>query len=407
MNASLPGSVQLLTLIISLVFAAIGVTSPLITLYLAELGASYTRISLILASFAAMSLLSPYIWGRLSDRWGQRKPMIVGGLIGLALAYGWLSRVPAVNWAWAARVLEGVSLAAYTTASLALMGDLLSLEEKRGRRMGAYRGMGSLAFAAGAVIGGRLADYYSLRLAFDLCSGLYLLAALCALALREGTTLAVTGGSYPPNPITTPPDRKGLRRLPLPSANNRPLPLVFLAGVFLWVTALSSTAAMWPNFMARLGYSKTAISSLWGLAALVEAPAMQLLGNFSDVVGRAPLLAGGGVGLAIVMLGYMTLARFLPALIGVQVVRGLAYASYTASAMTFAAEWGEQGQRGSHTGLFNTATGGGQLLGLLLSGVIVQVAGFEFLFGICGLSALLSGICFALLRYRHIPIQSH
>jgi MFS family permease len=170
--------------------------------------------------------------------------------------------------------------------------------------------------------------------------------------------------------------------------------------------ALAAAAAMWPNFMARLGYSKTAISSLWGAAALVEAPAMNLFGHFSDTVGRAPLLAAGGVGVMLVMAGYVTLARLLPALVGVQVLRGLAYASFTASAMTFAVEWGEERNRGRHTGLFNTASGGGQLLGLLFSGVIVQRAGFELLFALCGLCALFSGVCFAVLQYRHMPVHS-
>jgi hypothetical protein len=124
------------------------------------------------------------------------------------------------------------------------------------------------------------------------------------------------------------------------------------------------------------------------------------------VIGRTPLLAAGGVGVALVMLGYVTVAQLLPALIGVQVIRGLAYASFTASSMTFAVEWGEQSNRGSHTGLFNTASGGGQLVGLLLSGAIVESAGFEVFFGLCGLGALLSGVCFAVLRYRHIPVHS-
>jgi MFS family permease len=158
--------------------------------------------------------------------------------------------------------------------------------------------------------------------------------------------------------------------------------------------------------MARLGYSKTVISSLWGLAALVEAPALHWLGHISDSIGRAPLLTAGGVGLALVAAGYMLLAQTLPALAGVQVIRGLAYASFTVSAMTFAVEWGEQSRRGSHTGLFNAVMGGGQLLGLLVGGTVVQGAGFAFLFGMCSLFALSSAICFGLLRYRHVPVQA-
>jgi hypothetical protein len=79
---------------------------------------------------------------------------------------------------------------------------------------------------------------------------------------------------------------------------------------------------MWPNFMDALGYSKTAISSLWGLAALVEAPAMWLVGIASDWIGRIPLLVIGSLGIAFIMAGYILLSRWLAALMAVQALRG-------------------------------------------------------------------------------------
>ncbi len=386
-------SILLLTIIIALVFAATGMSSPLITLYLEGLGADYQHISLIMATAAAMALVSNYAWGRVSDWLGRRRPLIAGGLAGGAVAYALLSGVTSPNLAWAVRMWEALSLAAYTTTSLALMGDLLAAQPaqgtaRRGMRMGTYRGIGSLAFAIGAVIGGNLADQYSLRLTFGLCACLYVLAALCALALHE------TAGQAPSAEV--PSEMAGAP--PAPGQCNRRLPWTFLAGVFLWMTGLMASASMWPNFMARLGYSKGAISSLWGFAALVEAPSMRLVGYLSDLAGRVPVLMVGSFGIAVVMLGYIVVARRLPLLVGVQAVRGVAYASHMATAMTFAAELGDRRTRGSNSGLFNTASGGGQLLGLLLGGTLAQNWGFEVMFGACAVAALLSGVCFWMLR---------
>jgi MFS transporter, PPP family, 3-phenylpropionic acid transporter len=385
-------SIALLTIIIALVFAAIGISTPLVTLYLQSLGADYSRIAVILATTAAVSLVSSYFWGRASDVLGRRKPLIAGGLAGAAAAYFLLSQVTGFDGAWAVRLGEAAAMAAYSTASLALMGDLLSTSSARGKRMGTYRGIGSLAFAGGALIGGRLADAYSLRAPFVFAAVFYLMAALLALTLREPRRI-------------TPADAPGPTRQPtvfrLPSSAFRlglGLPWLFLAGVFLWQMTWNGQASMWPNYMASLGYAKTAISSLWGLAGLIEAPSMLLAGQLSDVIGRAVLLAAGGVGASLVMLGYLLLSGIFLALLGVQIIRGMTFGSYTANAMTFAVESGDERMRGANSGLLNTVSGAGQLVGLYLGGTLVQGRGFPFMWMAFAVTALLSAVCFAALR---------
>jgi MFS family permease len=280
-------------------------------------------------------------------------------------------------------------MAAYSTASLALMGDLLGGGDqvgRRGVRMGAYRGIASLAFAGGAVVGGPLADAYSLRVMLAACGGLYALAGAAALGLKEGAPVSARQeptAETPPGP---------------PEGKRSSLPFAFLAGVFLWMAAHMGASSMWPNFMTSLGYSKSAISGLWGLAAFTEAPAMLVVGRLSDAIGRAPLLVAGALGMVGVDLGYILLARVLAALLGVQLLRGFAYASYTATAMTFAAEQGDRQTRGRNTGTFNAASSAGNLAGLLLAGTIAQARGFTFMFAVFAVAMLASGVCFLRLK---------
>lgn len=410
-------SIALLTVIIVLVYAAIGVSGPLFTLYLQALGANYGRIAVILATTATVTLISSYAWGHLSDRLGRRKPLVVGGLLGGAVAYLLLSRALSFEAAWVVRLCEAALLAAYSTASLAFMGDLLAGHGGRGRRMGLYRGAGSLAFAGGALIGGRLADATSLRVPFLAAAGLYMLAGLTALALHEVPRPAHEQKAHSdhssPRPRLRPAVggptlrrlrsavvRPALRRLPSAVVLRTALPLPFLAGVFLWQMTWNGQASMWPNYMASLGYAKTAISSLWGWAGLIEAPAMLLTGRLSDLFGRAILLAVGGVGAGLVMLGYLLLAGALATLLVVQVGRGIAFGSYTANAMTFAVEFGGEETRGAHSGLLNTASSAGQLVGLYLGGTIAQLWGFQVMWTAFAFTALLSAVCFLALRHR-------
>ncbi|NJN84925.1 MAG: MFS transporter, partial [Caldilineaceae bacterium] len=201
---------------------------------------------------------------------------------------------PDATWAWAIRLLEGIFMAAYTTLGLSLMGDLLDVEEssrlaaglqrQKGRRMGGYRGLGSLAFAGGALIGGRLADAYSLSMTMALCAAIYSGAALLALWLKD-----VDAGETESSPVAA---AEATRPAPMLTTFQQ-MPLLFLVGVTLWTAAHSASASMWPNYMAQLGYTKTAISSLWGLAALVEMPSMFVAGALSDTVGAGDHVGGG------------------------------------------------------------------------------------------------------------------
>ncbi len=384
-------SIRLLTLISAICYVAIGISSPLITLYLQSLGANYAQISVILASVTITMFFANYAWGWLSDRVGRRKPLLIAGLVILSAAFFLLSFVPNGNYAWAARIFEGAGTAAYSTLSLAIMGDLLEQEKQKGRRMGVFRGIGSFAFFIGALIGGRLADATSIAHTLLVCSGLYLLAAIVALAIREVR--------YTPPAVVAPPLATGTPP-PQVAFQQRALPIFFLAGILLWTGAHSASASMWPNYMQTLGYSKTDSSTLWGLAALIEFPAMMIAGSLSDVIGRAPLLVAGGAFISLTNLGYLLLAGSLPFLLGVQVLRGFGFGSYTTTAMTFATEHSGQRSRGSKSGLYNTVASAGSLLGSFLGGTLVQAYGFQFLYGVCASLALGAAICFLLLRYQ-------
>jgi MFS family permease len=383
---------RLLTLVSALVYVAMGFTSPVMTIYLESLGASFAQISLILTSFTLAALLANYSSGRLSDRLTHRKPLLIGGLLLLGFAYFWLSRVPTANLAWPVRIVEGIGSGTYATLSLAMMGDLLEHSVRRGRNMGFFRGIGSASFAVGAVAGGWFATHFSAPVVFLLAAGCYVAASLVMVLIHERRSIGALAAAASAAAPLGAPTGYPLRTLGLPA--------LFLSGVFIWTAAVGAAASMWPNAMAHMGYSQQTISSLWGLAAFIELPGMTIAGTVSDAIGRAPLLAAGAFGVSFVFLGYIFVAQWLPALIGVQVVRGLSYGSYMASAMTYAAEHGSRQTRGSVSGIYSAATGGGQLAGTLAGGLVVQAFGFPPLFALCALAAVIGGICFLTLNSR-------
>ena len=98
--------------------------------------------------------------------------------------------------------------------------------------------------------------------------------------------------------------------------------------------------------------------------------------------------------MVIVFTGYIFFAQWLIALVGIQIVRGLAFGSYTASAMTFAAEHASRRTRGSVSGIFTAVTSAGFLSGTLVSGFVAQSMGFNALFVAAAVTATVSAGCF-------------
>jgi MFS family permease len=375
-------SVHLLTIVLFLVYAATGATSPMLSLYLESLGASYAHISMILTTHAVISMTASYGWGRLSDRLGRRKPMVVIGLSGLCLAFGLMAWVPSAEVAWGVWIVEALALAAYSTTSLAFLGDLLDTSAVRGRRMGAYRGFGSLSFALGAFGAGPVIDYLGMRTVFMIGACLFLVAALVAVTIRE---------AKPTVPVR--PDGE----TPLPVQR---LPLVFLAGVLLWSCAFAAAYSMWPNFLISLGYPKSTANWLWGLAAISEVPMMTFVGFLADGIGRVPILVMGGFGMGLVIIGYITLNAWLAGLIGSQLFRGFAYSCFTATSMIVAVETGTNRSRAGTVGIYHVAMSLGQIIGLAAGGSIVQLAGFYTLFWLSTAIFICSGLMFGVLRWR-------
>jgi EmrB/QacA subfamily drug resistance transporter len=118
--------------------------------------------------------------GALGDRFGRRRLLVLGTIL-FALASAACALAPSLPWLLGARGLQGVGAALLMPNSLAILGGAFS-GEARGRAIGLWAAVGSMAAACGPVLGGALVDTVGWRSIFLL--NLPLAAGAIALALR-------------------------------------------------------------------------------------------------------------------------------------------------------------------------------------------------------------------------------
>jgi MFS family permease len=110
-----------------------------------------TVVSLLIATFAVVQLISAPYWGRVSDRFGRRPAMMIG-LGGSALAYLVFAYAPTLDWLFLSRIVQGAGggtvgvIQAYVADS--------TRPEDRAKALGWLSAATNAGVALGPVIGG-------------------------------------------------------------------------------------------------------------------------------------------------------------------------------------------------------------------------------------------------------------
>ncbi len=330
-------------------FAFIGAFSPYFGLYLQSLSFSAWDIGLLMSQMQLMRMFGPYLWGWLADRFGHRMAIIrLAGCVGLAgiAAFFWLQHLPAMLVAMAV-------LAFFWSAALPLVETLTfdHLREERGR-YSRIRLWGSIGFILAVMGTGALLDFAPPVGVLWVCTGILLGMALVTLVLPEAPSL-------------TPPRDA----LPIGEIMRRPQVRALLLACFAMSAAHGAFYVFFSIHLAGHAYSKTEVGALWSLGVVAEIVIFMfmarlvrrfslrqiLLASFAAAVLRF-LLMGWGVESLLVMLF-------------VQLLHGLTFGAYHASAIAAVNQWFAGRAQGRGQALYSSISfGAGGLLGALISG---------------------------------------
>jgi MFS family permease len=133
-----------------------GIMIPVLPFYAQEMGASGTTLGLLFSAFAAAQFVCAPLWGRLSDRIGRRRVMLMT-IAGTAFALLGLGFARSLLWLFVARAAGGAFAANIGVAS-AYITDVTP-EQERTRWMGMLGACFGIGFVLGPAIGGVLAPF--------------------------------------------------------------------------------------------------------------------------------------------------------------------------------------------------------------------------------------------------------
>jgi MFS transporter, DHA1 family, multidrug resistance protein len=165
----------LLYFTLTVILLGFGVLIPLEAFLVDEFGASGQALGALISLHALFQLLFSPIWGSVSDSVG-RKPILVVGAVGNALALLMFGLSTQLWMLFVARALAGIFSAATMPTALAFIGDSTS-KENRGGGMGVIGAAMGTGMVLGPGIGGWLGAN-SLSTPFFVAGALSLIAGL-------------------------------------------------------------------------------------------------------------------------------------------------------------------------------------------------------------------------------------
>jgi MFS family permease len=371
---------------------ATGVAFPTLPLLDRVLGISAVLLGVILAANRIARLLMNTPAGGVIDRVGARKPMIAGLFVQGFAPFGYVAglHTPAVEVAVIpvlgsvsapglvfvlARALWGVGSAFVFVGAFAVITHVTERAD-RGRWTGYMRAGQSLGFPTGLVVGGVLADVYSIQTAFLVAGTLAVSAGVVGLLVLPDVAPSGTG-------------RTPLRRLP---TLVRSVPGVFPIGLangsvrLLFGGVLLTTAV---KYAAVLGLDLVSLGAagvtglVMGAGVLASSAATVVFGRVSDRLDRRELATLPAFGVLASGFGLLALVPTLAGMLGGVLLVGAGVGGAGPVLLAALGDRSPAGSEGKFGGVYNVFGDVGLSIGPLAAFPAVEAVGYTTTYLVC------------------------
>jgi len=350
--------------------------TPLIPVYVRELGGGLVEASLAVALYNLAAALASIILGRVSDGTMERRKYVLGGFLGFTVAGVMFYYVASVTYALLASVIAGFTTALCVPIAVLLITETSS-EDEWEREIGRFNRVGGLGWIAGLAVGTMWVRFSSDRELFAFS------AVLGGISLTYAFTL-----------IRDPPSREEVRvrgKLRGEGEGGRlkgkatgPFAL-YLASTFLMFTSTSLGYSLLPIFLRDMTATNSEVFLAYFSSSAVSAATYSRVERISR--GRSFYVqrgasAGRAVILAVFALSWL-MARSkdgVAAVIVAMMFSGFTWAILNVAGPAAAVRITLREKRGEAIGTYNAVVSVSSIAGSALSGVVAQNLGYPALF---------------------------
>lgn len=365
-----------------------GVAYPTLPRLEAVLGFSPLLVGIVLSMPSATRLLCNAPAGSLFDRVGTRHPLIAGFLLVGVSPFGYaIGMNPGMAGIAQSALFVGVGVVMGVGSALILVGSYAAITAvttpaNRGRWLGYMTGVAGVAFPAGLLVGGVVADVYGIQESFLLSGVLGLLSLVIVVVILPDVTPDVERDV-------------GLRAVPgLVRADRRLAVVATTGGVLKFLsTVFLSTVVVFAaeNEIAIAGLGESAISGvILAASTLCASAATMVAGRYSDTLENRSLLIVPS--LVVLAAGFVLVAM-------VQTLTGLAVGVIVASVgggavgpalLAYLGDISPAEDVGKLGGVYNVVRDVGGILGPVVALPLASTVGFAAEYLACAVVALLA-----------------
>ncbi|HUL20053.1 MAG TPA: MFS transporter [Thermodesulfobacteriota bacterium] len=329
---------------------------PTLPVYLSRFEAKAGEIGFLIGILSVFSLIPRPFIGRALLRIPERKFMIAGAILYILSSVSYLLAPP--FWPFLiVRIFQGIGLAFFSTASVALIANSTS-ESRRGQIISYYFLSYNFAFALAPYFGMLLINQFGFTALFLICTALSLCTLFITLKLKKTQGI----------PVETKPTQNQ------PFLNRDVLPSSIMA--FLLNIIWGSLGAFFPLYALRHGVSNPGI--FFAFIAITLIVGRSLGGRILDKYAREKVITPCFIGI-ITSVVALTFSTSLPMFILVAIVFGTGWAFLYPSLVVYAVE-SSGSARGPAMGTFTALADLGAGIGPMIVGMILEWTNYPIMF---------------------------